>query len=232
MVRCCGPSEIKGPSLRSSAKLQYLRLRRLKGSDSRHYFTFAAVVCISLNGERVFGAELGIYAESGAISVPVILAVLPSQANQMIPVEGIHEDAVIGIASQPAAVLCRSESLLIGAGAPANEPSLRVRRFLGDDVDDTVYGIRPPNGGSGTSNDFDAVDHFQRNLLRIPKDTVEKRGVHGATINHDQELVSGLIVKTPGTDRPCTAIYLCHVQSGNHAQEIRNVRSPERRISS
>src|SRR6185437_118266 len=176
----------KVPASEVLPKLQYLRLRRLKGSDSRHHITFAAVVCISLNGERVFGAKFGIYAESGPIRVPIILAVLPSQANQMIPIEGIHEDPIIGIASQPAAVLSRSESLLIGASAAANESSLRVRRFLRDDVDDAIDGIRSPNGGSGTSNDFDAVDRFQRNLLRIPKDTVEKRRVHGAAINHDQ----------------------------------------------
>ena len=48
---------------------------------------------------------------------------------------------------------------------------LRVLRFLGDDVDDTVHGVRAPQGCSGSANDFDAVDVGQRYVLDVPVHT-------------------------------------------------------------
>src|SRR5579859_5666638 len=101
----------------------------------------------------------------------------------MISIEGIHECTVVGITTQFAAKLSSSESLFITPTAATNHYSLCFRRSLGGDIDDAVDSICAPDGRTRAANDFDAVDDFQRNLLHIPKDPAEKRGIHCTSID-------------------------------------------------
>ena len=69
----------------SGARPNILRLReRVREGGGCHDLTLAAAIThVSLNGQRVFDAELALQAEARAINVPAVFAVLPGQTSEM-----------------------------------------------------------------------------------------------------------------------------------------------------
>src|ERR1019366_10280907 len=74
----------------------------------------------------------------------------------------------------------------------AHGKPLRLLAALGDDVDDAVDGIGSPQSTPGPTNDFDAVNVFQAQVVPlIPIDTPIGGVIDRATVNQHQHFFVG-----------------------------------------
>src|SRR6185369_2963874 len=96
--------------------------------------------------------------------------------------------------------------LFFVAAASGNKDSLGVPRSLCGDVNDAVDSIRSPKSCARASYHFDPVDVFKRQVLDVPINTREERGVNTATVDEHQQLVGELVVESTRTDGPCVRV--------------------------
>src|SRR5262249_42841278 len=80
-----------------------------------------------------------------------------------------------GVVTTPVAPIERS--LLDVSGLYGCEHPMRVASALGDDVDDSVYSIRPPDDAAWTGDHLDSLDVLDHHVLHIPVHAAKERGV-------------------------------------------------------
>src|SRR5260370_678166 len=154
------------------------------------------------------------------------MPVLARERRKGIVIKSFHKESVACCLTKCSSVLGNAETWLMRSTAGGHETSLSLLCSLRNYVDDSIDGIGPPDRRPPPADDFDAVDIFQPHVLDIPVDTGEQRRIDRAPIDQDQKLAGILSVETQRADLPCASIDLRHVQSGNHAQGIRDVRCP------
>src|SRR5690242_11303986 len=104
--------------------------------------------------------------------------------------------------------------------------SLRVLGGFGNDVDYAVDGVSAPQGSPWPANDFNAVHIFEHDVLHVPVNAREKRGVDAPAIDQNEQLVVEAAVESSGTDGPLVLINAGHFQTRNHAQGFGNAGRP------
>ncbi len=82
-------------------------------------------------------------------------------------IEAFGVGAIIQRATAPALTKGRGALLDISADH-GSEGSLRFGSGLGNYVDDSVNGVRTPDGAAGSANDFDSVNILHHRVLHFP----------------------------------------------------------------
>src|SRR5207248_10033193 len=126
------------------------------------------------------------------------------------------EDPVVWFACNPAYRLDCWAAMLKIAGASNDHSTSRLRCGLGDDINHTVDCIGAPTRSPRPANDFNSVDVLQRNVNSVPVDSGEGRGIDTPAVNHHQEFVTKVFIKSASADSPGTAIDLSYIDPGYH----------------
>src|SRR5581483_3432127 len=92
-----------------------------------------------------------------------------------------------------------------------------------NDVDDAIDRVGSPSARSRAADDLDALDVLERKVEHVPKNTREGRQVNAASIHQHQQLVAELLVEAADADCPGIGVYLCHLHTWNHAQQVRDI---------
>src|SRR5690606_33775338 len=105
----------------------------------------------------------------------------------------------------------------IGGAAQHGQAALGGRGRARGDVDDAVDGVHAPQGAARTTDDLDALDVFQHQVLHVPEYAGEQRRIDRAAVDHHQQLVGRAVaaaVHAARADRVAIAGTLRHVQVG------------------
>src|ERR1035438_7933027 len=95
----------------------------------------------------------------------VVVGILPAQVIEMTLGQILGENPIILEVSDFPAVLRGPKSLLVRADANDDQCARRVPSFLGDDVNDAVYGAGTPDCAPWPPEHFNAIDIFQGYIL-------------------------------------------------------------------
>ena len=133
------------------------------------------------------------------------------------------EDPIVPFLPDLATVTCLIVGDFLGSRASRQRKSLGLFGGLGDDVDNAIDCIRPPNGAARTANHFDPLDVVKRNVHGIPKDSGGDGVVDRPSIDQDQHFVGVDVVKAADADGPAIALKLRHINPWNHSQQVGNV---------
>jgi hypothetical protein len=71
------------------------------------------------------------------------------------------------------------------------------------------------------ADDFDAVDVCEEHVLHVPEHPGEERGIYGAPVYEDQQLVGNGAIESSGADGPFTGIDLSDLEIGGKAEGLR-----------
>src|SRR5207253_6453267 len=99
--------------------------------------------------------------------------------------------------------------------------SLRVRRVFGDDIDDAVDRIGSPQRRAGTTDDLDAVEIGEKDVLHIPQRSAEERIVDCAPIDQYERLVGKAAGEAAHPDRPGVRVRVADEHAWRHAKNFR-----------
>ena len=152
---------------------------------------------------------------------PVVVGAVP-RCPAGVPIEPLTVDPVVDVVADFTAVLGGRKSALEATGPALDQGPWRVRRPLGDDVDDPVDGVGSPDAGPRTADHLDPLDVLQHDVLNVPKDAAEQRGIHTATVHLDQQLVGESRVVAANADGPLVRVDARHLDAGGHAEHFRN----------
>src|ERR1700716_1139574 len=94
--------------------------------------------------------------------------------------EAFAVDPVVEVRSIPRSIARFPSALIDVPGSRGYERSFRLPGVLGNDVDDSVDGVRSPDCPARSANNFNPVDVFEQRVLNFPVDTGEKWRVHAA----------------------------------------------------
>src|SRR5579872_5345187 len=94
----------------------------------------------------------------------------------------------------------------------------------GNDVDDAVDRIRPPNGASGATNDFNALNILEHHVLHFPKSAREESRVDGPAIDEHEHIAGQVASEAANADGPSVAIDAGDFDSRGETKGLRNRR--------
>lgn len=109
----------------------------------------------------------------------------------------------MGVRVRRPAVAGRDRAAHLAANRRADESTLGILGGMGDDVDDPIDGVRPPDRATGTANHLDALDVGKGNVVVLPEHAGKGGGaIDGAAIHQDQKLVGETGIEAANADRP------------------------------
>src|SRR5712671_1357004 len=142
-------------------------------------------VRISLNRECVIFVIVPIHPKAGLTQLHVIkVACVRVKLRPAAKTHAIH--TIVEVVADACAEAESARALIYIAAAYGNERSAAFFGIVRDDVDDSVDGVRSPDGAAGSTNDLDPIDIFEQNILQSPINAGKKRCVHVASINEHQ----------------------------------------------
>ncbi len=157
-----------------------------------------AAVGVALQRESVRGGPpVGAKAD-----LPLAPAVARRRAVGFGGVEDVERPAVDAIRSvrPERSAVARAVAALEVAASRVRVPALGIRGSPRDHVDHAVDGVRAPQCRPRTADHLDALDVLEHDVLGIPEHAGEKRRVHRAPVDQDQELVVDRIVEAARAD--------------------------------
>ncbi len=150
---------------------------------------FVAVVEIPLQGQRVLRGRIRIDAEPALDHVPRVRCISAVAEHRVIAIEILAVDAVVHVRAQRTAVTRPCEILQLRSAARFHGQSLRLAGVASGDIDHTVDRIRSPQRSAGSADHFDAIDVFERIILRVPDNARIQRRVNRPAVDQDQQFV-------------------------------------------
>src|SRR5579862_9687590 len=134
--------------------------------------------------------------------MPAVGSCCACRINRRIPIKIFAVDAVIGVVLNLGAISEGFGGPFFGSGFCGYQASLGGFCGLGNNVNHAVDSVSAPQGGSGATNDFDAVHVFEHDVLHVPVDTGEKRGIDAAAVDQNEQLVIESPVESSRADGP------------------------------
>ncbi len=159
-------------------------------------------------------------AEPGLSLVPAVPNRGTAGALRVLLLEAPPVDAVVAVRSEFPAVP-ESPGVLAIARSSGKQPALGVMRRPRDDIDHAVHGVGAPQGRTGSTDHFDALDVFEHHLLRVPEYTRKQGRVDGSPVNQHQQLVADRVVEAAGADSVTVGTGPRDLQIGRQAQGFR-----------
>src|SRR5690606_13345193 len=120
-------------------------------------------------------------AESALLALPTVPGGLAVGQGIIVGRLVAGVDAIVGALADPPAVTHAAVGLVDVADRAVEQPALRVPGAAGHDVDHAVDRVGPPHRGSGTADDFNAIQILQHRLLQIPINPGENLRINRAT---------------------------------------------------
>ena len=179
-----------------------------------------ALVRVPLERDGVALGRRPVGTHSAHAGSPVVVGAVP-RCPAGVPIEPLTVDPVVDVVADFTAVLGGRKSALEATGPALDQDPRRVLRPLGDDVDDPVDGIGSPDAGPRTADHLDPFDILQDDVLNVPKDAAEQRGIHTATVHLDEQLVGESRVEAANADGPLVRVDARHLDAGGHAEHFR-----------
>src|SRR5207245_7652643 len=184
------------------------------------------MIDVPLYGKRIRRRSIGINTETAAQRMPAVGSSRTCGIDRGIPIEVLAVNAVVSVIADLGAVAYTFSRPFFRSGFCCYKSALGSLRGLGDNVDHAVDGIRAPQGGPGTADDFDAVHILEHDVLHVPVHTREKRGVDASAVNQNEQLVVESPVEPSRADGPFVLVDARHFQAWNHPQSIRDAGRP------
>jgi hypothetical protein len=104
----------------------------------------------------------------------------------------------------------------------ADHVAVGVLARFDDDVDHSVHRIGPPNGSSGSTDDFDPVNILQGQILDLPKSPGQQSGIDTASVNHDEYVPGKPASETSNSDGPAIAVNAGNLDARSEPQSFWN----------
>src|SRR2546425_7156484 len=131
--------------------------------------SFEPPVGVALQGEFILAVR-AVDAEARSPDSNAVLCIVAIGENHLIAVEILGENAITGVRIERASGAEGTEREIIrSASREDHRVTLRLMRTFRDDVDDSIHGIRAPQCGSRSADDFDAGDVVQNEVLNFPE---------------------------------------------------------------
>jgi hypothetical protein len=178
---------------------------------------------LALQVDGIQGAALPVEPAPGSDRRPLVSGVAICAVGGGVRAGELEVATVLAAVGRPAVPEAEIGALL-GARRSLDEGALGVGGVLGDDVDDAVDGIRPPEGCPRSADDLDALDVGQHDVELLPVHTGERWLIHRATIDLDQELVGESLVEAARRDRTLAGVDPSDLHPRNQAQQLRKAR--------
>src|ERR1017187_6459452 len=155
-----------------------------RGRQERFVKCFAgiALVVISLKREPVNVRRFPVEAKTATGCLPIIFTgagIIDKVFTVEILHIGVKEKVLIALP----AITDGRRGLVLGSIEDTQQSALRVFGALGDDIDDTVDGVRAPERCPWPANDLNPINIFEGHILYAPIDAPEFRCVNTAAIN-------------------------------------------------
>src|SRR6266852_4137053 len=122
-----------------------------------------ALVKIALKRQRVGTLQFPVHPETALSHLPAV-EVLAIRMKRGASVESFSIHTIIKVRAVSAPIAEIEEALFIST-AGGDQPTAGVLRFLGDDIDHAVDGVRSPDGCARTTDDFDPVHILHQRIL-------------------------------------------------------------------
>ena len=104
-----------------------------------------------------------------------------------IPVKIFSIDAIIKVLVRFSSDAHGAKPSLFGSPAGGDEDPLRVFGALGDNINHSIECVSAPKSSTGTTDDFNAIDVFERIILHFPISPRQKaENIDGAAIDQHQ----------------------------------------------
>ena len=113
------------------------------------------------------------------------------------PREALAVHAIGDVLAVAAAIAEIRKTLLLVPATRRRQDALRVSGILGDDVDDAVDRVRPPDCAARPADHLDAVDVIHDRVLHFPVRAGQERGVNGAPVDEHQHATARAGVPKP-----------------------------------
>ena len=98
---------------------------------------------------------------------------------------------------------------------------MRVARTLGDDVDDAVDGVGPPERAARSADDFDAVDVLEQDVLDFPVGAGEERRVDAPPVDEDEHRAREPAAEAAYPYRGLAGVDARDLHAGSQPQRLR-----------
>src|SRR5258708_23422360 len=92
--------------------------------------------------------------------------------------EAFGVEAVVEVLAISRSITCIHRALIHASSASGYQRSRGILGALGDDVDDSIDGVRSPDRPARSADDFDPVDVLEQRVLHFPIHAGKKRRVN------------------------------------------------------
>jgi hypothetical protein len=178
-------------------------------------------VRVSLERHRVLRIGLPVGAKAEMAQLPAV-AGRGGRTVLAGPIEALGEDPEPEPLRGLLAVADGAEAALRGAAASFEVGALGVLRALADDVDDAVDRVRAPERCPRSADDLDAVYVLEEQVLHVPEDAREERGIDAAGVREDEQLGRVDAAEPARAHSPPARGDLGHVQARDQSEGLRN----------
>ena len=182
------------------------------------------VVGIALHGEAVRG-KVPIGAKTHLGPVAGIVDPGPVRGPAVEPARMLAIHPVVAVRAQRGAVAEGGVGAVV-AHCGRQQRAMAVPGRSGDDVDDAIDRIHPPQRAARAADHLDALDILQHHVLRVPEHAGKQRRIDRAAVDQDQQLVRRAVVAAVHAARRNGMAHgagLGHLQVGRQAQRIGKV---------
>ncbi len=138
-----------------------------------------------------------------------------------IPSRELAVNAIRCARRRAAVAKIRERRILIPA-AEREQRALAVARVARDDIDDTVDGVRAPEGRARPADHLDPLDVLERVIEHVPEGAAEQRAVLDATVDHDEQLVRGGCVEAARRHGPGSIVEARDLDAVGERERVRN----------
>src|SRR4030088_1163421 len=136
--------------------------------------------------------------------------------------EGFAVDPVFEVPSVPRSIARFPSALIDVPSSRGYERSFRLPGVFGNDVDDSVDGVRSPDRPARSANDFNPVDVFEQRVLNFPVHAGEKWRVHAAAVDEYEHRPGKTAFESAYAHRPFIGVDAGHFHSRHQTQRLRD----------
>src|SRR5258708_5063012 len=93
---------------------------------------------------------------------------------------------VVEVLALSRSITCVHRALIHASSASGHQRSRGILGALGDDVDDSIDGVRSPDGPARSADDFNPVDVLEQRVLYFPIHAGKERRVNATPVDEHE----------------------------------------------
>ncbi len=201
------------------------RFIHVDGVGRRHDGQCFALACtphenVAVDGERCVRVRLPIHTCAQASRFPVVIGSGAVAEFAFIALSVVQGKSVVQVVAGGTAVAHQGVNGCVGGPDMAQQRAGGVPGGLCPDVDHAIHGVGAPERAARASNDLDAGNVFEGNVVMVPPHAGEVGRVDASAVDHDQQFVGEAVVESPHRDGVLVAVLPGNTDAWHVAQQL------------